>query len=194
MSKFRMMAAGLAVACCLTTMSGCVATNRTPQGTTTPGTITRQGTNLSQQLTRGTNPNSMMPGTGLNNLTTNPGATTVPGRVIVQPLAFNVQKADYIVKNMGKIDGARDTKAIVNGNTALVSYTPSGTMRNTLATKSAIVKKVKSLDRTVTNVIVTESVDIRSGMAKLMNDIKSNKVGSSLNNTFNQLVQKVKTS
>lgn len=199
MSKFRTMAAGLAVACCLTTMSGCVAVNRTPQGTTTPGTITRQGTNLSQQLTRGTNPNLMVPGTGTNNLTTTPGittpgTTTVPGRVMVQPLAFNVQKSDHITKNIGNVDGARNIKAIVNGTTALVGYTPSGTMRNTLATKSAIVKKVKTLDKSITNVVVTDSTTIMGSINKLANDIRSNKVGSSLNNTFNQLVQKVKTS
>ena len=192
--KFKMMAAGLAVACCLTSMAGCVAANRTPQGTTTPGTITRQGTNLSQQLTRGMNPNTMIPGTGFGNLTSNQGTTTTPGMINTQPLAFDVKKADNIVKNMGNIDGSRDIRAIVNGNTALVSYTPSGTMRNTLATKSAIVKKVKSIDRTITNVVVTESADIIGRMNRLSNDIKSNKVGSSLNNIFNQLVQKVKTS
>ena len=192
--RFKMMATGLAVACFLTSMTGCVAANRTPQGMTTPGTVTRQGTNLSQQLTRGVNPNTMIPGTNLGNLTSTPGTTTTPGRINLQPLAFDVQKADHIMKNIGNIDGSRDIKAIVNGSTALVSYTPSGTMRNTLATKSAIVKKVKSLDRTITNVVVTESADIISRMNRLSNDIKSSKVGSSLNNTFNQLVQKVKTS
>lgn len=194
MSKFRIMAAGLAAVCFLTTVSGCAATNRAPQGTTPGGTITRQGTNLSRQLTRAAYPNTMAPGTGFGNLTTTQGTTTVPGGMTTQPLGFNVQKADHIVKNMGNINGARDFMVIVNGNTALVGYTPSGTMRNTLATKSAIVKKVKSLDRSITNVVVTESPDIKGRIIRLSNDIKSNKVGSSLNNAFNQLVQKVKTS
>lgn len=206
MSKFRMMAAGLAAACFLTTMSGCMAANRTPQGTTTPGTLTPQG--LNQNLARGVTPNTVIPGTGSNlttypgtttvipgtgsNLTTYPGTTTTPGRINLTPLTFDIQKADHIVRNIGKVDGIRNIKAVVNGNTALVGYTPSGTMRNTLATKNAIVAKVKSLDRSITNVVVTDSADLTNKITKLSNDIKSNKVGTSLNNTFNQLVKKVK--
>lgn len=192
--KFKMMAAGLAAVCFMTSMSGCAPSNRMPQGTTINGTITRQGTNLAQELTRGVNPNSMVPGTGTGNLTGNPGTTVVPGRINTKPLAFDVQKSNNIMKNMGTIDGTRNIKAIVNGSTALVGYTPSGTMRNTLATKSAITKKVKSLDKSITNVVVTDSADIMNSINRLANDIKSNKVGSSLNNTFNQLVNKVKTS
>jgi hypothetical protein len=190
-NKFKMTAASLAAACLLTSMAGCVAANRTPQGMTPNGTITRQGTNLSQQLTY---PNTITPGTGYGNLTTNQGTTTAPGGINLQPMAFDVQKADNIVKNIGTIDGCRNVNAIVKGNTALISYTPSGTLRNTPATKSAIVKRVKALDKNITNVVVTESADIMNSMTKLSNDIKNSKVGSSLNNTFNQLVQKVKGS
>lgn len=186
--RFQIMAAGLAAACFLTSMSGCAAANRTPQGTTPNGTITRQGTNLSQELTRGA-----MPGTGLNNLMTNQGTTTSPGGINMLPLRFDTQKADNIMKNLGSVSGCKNPKAVVNGNTALVSYTPSGTAGNTPATKNAIMKKVKSLDRNIANVVVTESPDITGRMNQLMNDIKSNRAGANLNNTFNQLVQKVKT-
>lgn len=191
-SNFRLAAASLAATCFLTSMAGCSAANRMQQQTAPNGTLNRQGTNLSQRITKGTNPGLLMQGTGYN--TGNTGYTTgsAAGGLGLKTTAFDNQRAQRIVSGLGNVGGVKNARAIVNGNIALISYTPSGASGNMTATKDAITKKVKSLDGSVKNVVVSESSDIAGRMQRLSNDITGNKPADDLNNTFNQLVKMVK--
>ena len=182
-SKFRLAAAGLAATCFLTSMAGCGAANRMQQQTAPNGTITRQGMNLSQRMTGSTNPNLLMQGTGYG---TTPGVgygtapSATPGAYGTQSMPFSGMNTGKVMTNIANVDGAKNIKAVVFGNTALVGYTPSGTLRNTAATKNAITKRVKTLDSRVKNVVISEAPDIAGGIQRLSN------------NTFNQLLQKAK--
>lgn len=117
-----------------------------------------------------------------------------PSRLV----GFSYQKADNILSQLGKIDGARDINAVVRGNTCIVGYTPdrssNGVSNKGGNTGDMITSKVKKIDGTINNVVVSNSAAISARIKKLSDDIRANKPTSITETEFNKLLQAIKPS
>lgn len=174
-------------------LSGCNADGRSlsPRGTPIPQQqrmqgdhiqgVTPQQQGLQRDNLRGTTPN---PGQGAL-LGTNP----MNPQAQPQQMSENRQKADNIrneLKNMREIE---NVSVIVNGNTALVAYKPADNVGDVNATKSMISSRVKDVDKTITEVRVSESPDIMTRIDRLSRNITDNRPMNAITNEFNELFQ-----
>ncbi len=130
-------------------------------------------------------PRIVTPGPG-----TNMGINRI-GQQIQDQVAFNRQKADNISKQLGNIDGIGQINTIVKGNTALVGYRPSNTVKDASSIKKAITDRVKQADNTITSVVLSDSADITSRIAQLSNSIKNNNPAAELSNEFDKLIRSI---
>lgn len=174
---------------------------------------TQQGRNLIGENMQGANPDTgpnggnMLGGNRDAGSGNNPpdatgiGATPGPdnnmglnrmGQQFQQQTGFNGQKADNIRSQLGNIDGVRQINTVVNGNTALVSYSPTDTTRDANATRNMITDRIKQIDNTITNVVVSNSRDISTRIDRLADNIRNNRPMNELNNEFNQLMQNIR--
>lgn len=162
----------------------------------------RQGQNGSNLQARnyiglslpGASPNSGLNKGNVTGIGATPGAgLNGTGQQIRQQVGFDRQKADNIRNRLGNIDGIRQINAVVNGNTALIGYIPSGKAANANTTRNMITDRVKQFDNTITNVIVSDSADFSSRIRRLVDNINSNKPMNDLNNEFNQLIQNIRS-
>ncbi|MEN6313163.1 MAG: YhcN/YlaJ family sporulation lipoprotein [Clostridiaceae bacterium] len=193
--------------CLITTMlSACsqAGTSRAPgQNTGRPLGITqRQGlnrNNLMNATTLGSMPGTTlgnMAGTTLGNMTgttLSDMARTTPGGVNLTQTAPDRQKADNIRRQIMNMKGVSDANVIVMGNTALVGYRPSGSAGNTKAVKDNIANKCKQVDRTITNVTVSESADIMARMSRLGTNITGTGTATNFADEFRKLINGVNT-
>jgi YhcN/YlaJ family sporulation lipoprotein len=101
------------------------------------------------------------------------------------------QKSDKVAKQLIKMNELRRVGVIVTGNTALVGYSPSKTIKDVNATKTRIADKVKKIDPSITNVVVSESADIMTRINNLTSDVANNRPGNEVGNEVNQLIQSV---
>ena len=116
-----------------------------------------------------------------------------PGLQIRQQIGFDSKKADNISRQLGSVDGIRQINTVVNGSTALISYSPTGKGTNLNTTKNMIANKVKQMDNTITDVIVSDSADFSSKVKRLVDNIKNNMPANNLNDEFNRLIQNIKS-
>ena len=107
---------------------------------------------------------------------------------------FDAQKATNIEKQLGSITGINNVNAIVNGNTALVSYNHKGNTSNASLMRKTVTDKVKGADKTITNVVVSDAMDFQTRISKLASDIKRNTKGKDFSTEFNNILQSIKTS
>lgn len=124
----------------------------------------------------------------------NPGATQLNQYRTQPPQAFDTQKAINIENSLNNMAGVRNARVVVNGNTAIVSYTPVNTATNVNATKSAIVNRVKQVDRSITNCAVSDSPDIGTRVNQLSRDINNTnntRPGQELTDSFNKLMNNI---
>lgn len=138
---------------------------------------------------------SAFTGTGTGNVLsgTNKNAT-IQGQLML----FDGKKADSIRKQLEAMPDVKSAQVIVRGNTALVGCKPSKTSIDVNSLAGKVSDKVKSLDKSVTNVCVTDKDSAMNDMTKLSNDIKSS--GSNGNaktvndcvSRFNRLLQVAK--
>ena len=162
----------------------------------------RQDRNDTNQQTRnfvginlpGTSPDSNITRRNTTGIGATPGTgNNGTGQQIRQQVGFDRQKADNIRNRLGNIDGIRQINAIVNGNTALIGYSPSGNVTNANSTRRMITDRVKQLDNTITNVVVSDSADFSTRIRRLVDNINSNKPLDDLNTEFNQLMQNIRS-
>lgn len=174
----------------------------------TPRNTTPQGRNMIGQNMQSTLPYSGTP-TTISNVTTNQttiGQTlnTIPQGTI-EPMrqratqasqlsTFDAQKATNIEKQLGSITGINNVNTIVNGNTALVSYSHKGNTSSASLMRKTVADKVKSTDKSITNVVVSDAVDFQTRISRLASDIKRNTKGKDFGTEFNNIVQSIKTS
>lgn len=149
---------------------------------------TQQGRNLAGESIRGATPNASLL-----------GATPAPGPAKISrlnktpmPITFDGQKADNIRKGLGKVDGADQINTVVNGNTALIGYTPASKVRDATAVRNTITSRVRQIDSSITNVVVSDSRDISARISRLADGIKSNQPLNDLNAEFTRLVQSIR--
>lgn len=151
--------------------------NTTPQYGNLAGTT--------QGYMSGTVPGDMA-GTTQGNL-----AGTTPGGANLT--TADRQKADNIRMQLRRMSGISDANVIVMGNTALVGFKPSGATGNMNVVKRNITNKVKEIDRTITNVSVSESSDIMTRMNRLGTNMTNNGMVTNFADEFRKLVDGLST-
>lgn len=114
-----------------------------------------------------------------------------PSATPLNAVTVNKEKSDYIHGQLNKMTELNQVGVIVTGNTALVGYSPSKTAKDVNTTKSMIANKVKQIDPSIKNVVVSESADIMAKISKLTGDIANNRPGNEIGNEVNQLLQKI---
>jgi Sporulation lipoprotein YhcN/YlaJ (Spore_YhcN_YlaJ). len=156
-----------------------------------------QGKNLVGQNIRGTNPYNR-----LNNVMSTPGIFTTPspgtritgiGQQLNQKYNFNMSKARNITNQLGNIVGLNQINTIVNGDTAIIGYSPSPNAVNANNTRNTIINRVKQMDGSIKNVIVSDSADLSNRIRTLVDKINKNHPVTDINNDFNQLMQNLRT-
>lgn len=141
----------------------------TPQGQTIPGTPQNQGQLLSEK-TRMNIPNT------------------------VQQNLQNAQKrAENIKNHLVKLKNVKKAIVVVSGNTAIVGCKLSPSVKDVNSVKAMIAKKVKAIDKSITNCVVSDSTDITARINKLAVDIANNRKNpAEINNEINRIIQKIK--
>lgn len=117
--------------------------------------------------------------------------TNPPGVLPQNVVTVDRQKSDNIRIQLNKMNELSQVGVIVTGNTALVGYSPSKKAKDVNTTKTMVANKVKQIDSSITNVVVSESADIMARINKLTTDISQNKPGNEIGNEVNQLLQRV---
>lgn len=184
-------------------LSGCNARLRMQEPGTTQVPGQQQGTILGQGGdTIGANPDQRgnargnLMNTPLNNQMTTPNGT----RSQAPQMTNNTQKSEQIKSQLQNIPGVDDVSVVVNNNSCLVGYKPSGAAGDVKATKEKITKKVKELDKSITDVRVSESADIMSRIKKLSTEFTNSFTTNGANNgpmdeisnSFNKLMNEIK--
>lgn len=178
-------------------LTGCAAARRN----TNPNNITQQGQNLIGKNLQGT-PNvspvrnmvntvlpspsplvSPMPSPGMAKLNT----TLSPQLALDRQRAENLKNKLY--SNMG--NNLSLANVIVNNDTAIIGYTANG-VKGVSPTQNTISDKVKQLDKSIKNVIVSDSKDAINKMNQLQSDISNNKPVKEVTDKFNQLANSIK--
>ncbi|MGE4284500.1 MAG: YhcN/YlaJ family sporulation lipoprotein [Clostridia bacterium] len=156
-------------------------------GITNPGI----GNNLGTDINRLNQPEDVR----FNNMTNTDTDNTGIGNNQGNQTGFDKKRADNIRNQLSNSIGTAPTNVIVNGNTALIGYTPTDTSRDANAMRDTITNRVKQIDSTITNVVVSDSADMMTRINQLSNDITDgtrnniNNGMNDLNTRFNQLIQ-----
>ena len=172
---------------------------------------TGQGRNIIGENMQGTDPNAGPQGGNMfggnrdagsgNNPPDNTGIGTTPQGIQpgtppgAEPLDRQITdgrlKSDNIKRQLSAIPGCRNPNVIVIGNTALVGYAASGTVKDTGALRSKVTDTVRQADRTITNVVVSDSAEVVRNINQLSSDIAGNKPVNDIGNRFNQLIRSI---
>lgn len=141
---------------------------------------------INQGTTLGRNLGTTLAGTTLGS---NLGTGTTLAGTTLGGTTLNRQKADAIKRQLVNMTGVDKANVVVMGNTALVGFKPIGNTRNVGVAKTNIAKKVKAVDKTITNVVVSESTGVLDRINKLSMDITSNKPINAITTEFNNIVK-----
>lgn len=99
-------------------------------------------------------------------------------------------KSQNIEKQVKNLTNVKDANVMVVGNTALVACNPNTTAVDTNALRTSITQKVKSVDPSITNVVVTESADMMTNVKQMfsnMNNKSMNQITQDFNNMLKQI-------
>jgi len=136
---------------------------------------------------------SPLPGNGVNLNYTTP----LPGAVIGTTPALNADnvndmrsKSRNIERQVETVKNVKDANVMVVGNTALVACNPSSTNVDTTDLRTAITQKIKSVDPSITNVVVTESANVMASMNKMFSNM-SNKSMTQITQDFNNMIKQI---
>lgn len=193
-----------------------VACNVNPD-TTTPqrtGIINRQNRNMPNSNTEYQRINntglrndlnriaSPVPGNRYNNNNNNLdgniiGNTPLPGTNIgttPAPNAGNMMdmrnKSQNIESQLESLAEVKDASVMVVGNTALVACDPQTNGTDVNALRNNVTQKVKSVDPSITNVVITESADVKTSMQQLFSNM-NNKTMEQITQEFNKLIREL---
>ena len=107
----------------------------------------------------------------------------------VQQTNFDKERADKITTQLEKVEGVDEVSVVVNGNTAVVVYTPTDPDKASNETDNMVVEKVKDIDNGITKVEVSRSAAAMTKIRKLIDDIGKNKPMEELNDMFEDLMR-----
>jgi YhcN/YlaJ family sporulation lipoprotein len=131
-------------------------------------------------------------GTGrINNNTPQPRTIldTTPG-AYVNDMNTMQSKSQNIEKQIKNLPNIKDANVMVVGNTALVACSPDTTSVDTNALRNSITQKVKSVDPSINNVVITESSDMMANVRQMLSDM-NNRSMNQITNDFNNLIRQI---
>ena len=105
---------------------------------------------------------------------------------------FDRFKAETLEKQLKNIDGAGSVTVIVRGSTALVGYKSTGTTGNTDAVGRRISDKIKQSDKSITQIVLTDSKDTTGKIRQLSSDIRNSRGGADLGSRFDDILRSIK--
>lgn len=105
--------------------------------------------------------------------------------------SFDKKRADKIVNQLEKLEEIDEVNAVVNGNTAVVVYTPTDAGNASNETDNMIQEKVKDIDNAITKVEVSRSAGAMSKIKELTDSISKSKPVEELNNMFEDLMRTI---
>lgn len=121
----------------------------------------------------------------------------VPGTIVGTTPGANAgnvndmrSKSQNIERQVANLANVKDANVMVVGNTALVACSPNTTGVDTNALRNSITQKVKSIDPSITNVVVTESADVMTNVKQMfsnMNNKSMNQITQDFNNMLRQI-------
>ncbi len=121
----------------------------------------------------------------------------VPGTIVGTTPGANAgnvndmrSKSQNIERQVANLTNVKDANVMVVGNTALVACSPNTTGVDTNALRNSITQKVKSIDPSITNVVVTESADVMTNVKQMfsnMNNKSMNQITQDFNNMLRQI-------
>ena len=118
----------------------------------------------------------------------NIGATPAP--IITNDMTDMRTKAQNIATQLKSFPEVKDANVMVVGNTALVAFETNRTDADLTNLKDKLTERVKTIDPSVDNVILTEASYARTGIQQLLNDM-NNKSINQLTQDFNELVRRI---
>ena len=128
-------------------------------------------------------------------------AAPVPGAIVGTTPGANTgnvndmrSKSQNIERQVANLANVKDANVMVVGNTALVACSPNTTAVDTNALRTSITQKVKSIDPSITNVVVTESADVMTNVKQMfsnMNNKSMNQIMQEFNNMIRQITPSV---
>lgn len=122
-----------------------------------------------------------------NNVVNN--VSPIPTRIV--PDSNNMRAKALAMKNQVKtIPEVSDANVVIVGNTALVACRPRNAALDANSLRAAVSQKCKSIDPTITNVVVTETEDMMTRVNQLYNNLAvrpANQISQDFNNLVNQI-------
>ncbi len=139
-------------------------------------------------------PNTTGNGTANNMAGNNTGLNNMTGNGIVNRLAGNdSRRATLIERQLENRNGIGDCVVLVNGDTALVGVRNiTGNNANLSALRSSIERRVKQIDSSIRNVMVTNSEDILTRMGRLGTTGNYGGMATNFADEFIDLVERVR--
>lgn len=117
-----------------------------------------------------------------------PNAMGVQNTPAPQGNADMRQKSANITSQLAATPEIGQANVLVLGNNCLVAYSPERAQGDVNARKNMVINKVKQIDPSITNVIVSESSDVMNKIKQITNDMASNKPMDQINNEIMQLM------
>lgn len=182
--------------------------NTTPQRT---GIIDRQNnnnmpySNTGYQRINNTGLNSRInriaspiPDSRFGNMNGNIARTTpLPGTNISTTPAANANnltdlrnRAEKIEQQLESLANVNDASVMVVGDTALVAYNPKSTGVDITNLRNTITQRVKSIDPSITNVVITESANVKQSIQQMFGNM-NNKSMDQITQEFNKMVREL---
>jgi hypothetical protein len=125
---------------------------------------------------------------GLNNRTGN----DMFGNTVDRLGGNNSQRASLIERQLENSGGIGDCVVLVNGDTALVGLrNTTGNAANMTGLRSNIERRVRQIDSSVRNVIVTDSQDVLTRMGRLGTAGNYNGMTANFADEFNDLIDRI---
>lgn len=163
--------------------------------TTQNGTYGRDMTSYRLDTMRNGSANNMTGNnTGLNNMTgNNTGLNNMAGNGTANTIGGNdSRRASMIERQLENSNGIGDCVVLVNGDTAVVGLrNTTGNTANMSRLRSSIERRVKQIDSSIRNVMVTDSQDILTRMGRLGTAGNANGMAANFMDEFNDLVERI---
>lgn len=104
----------------------------------------------------------------------------------------NRQKTDNINNQLMRMNEIDDVSTVCSRDTAIIAYNPSNVAGDKDALDNMIVNRVRNMDPTLRNVVVTRSTDMKQRVEQLANDmVRNNRPANEIENEVRQLIQQI---
>ncbi len=152
-------------------------------------------TGLNNRINRIASP---LPDNRIGDISSNIARTTPLPRtdIITTPAAnaYNMNdlrnKAERIEQQLESLTDVNDASVMVVGNTALVACSPKSTGVDVTKLRNTITQRVKSIDPSITNVVITESANVKQSIQQLFSNM-NNKSMEQITQEFNKMVREI---